>query len=117
MNSVPLLVNLFLSIEGQMVAVFSHHDLRQQARRGQAAIQQSFRQGGDHRRRVQFGSMHKLSAHDSAPEKTPRLIIQLLADFLADATPGFRLGLDRFGIDHFFHHRQVFWQTRLSWRT
>jgi hypothetical protein len=56
--------------------------------------------------------MHILSAHDSAPEKTARLIIQLLADFLADATPGFGLRLDRFGIDDFLHHRQVLRQTR-----
>ena len=48
-NSVTLQENLFLPIQRQMVAVFSHHDVRQQSRRGQAAIQQPFRQRRDQR--------------------------------------------------------------------
>jgi hypothetical protein len=51
------------------------------------------------------------SANGSAAQKTRRLKVQLLADFLADATPLFGPGLHRFGINHFFDHRQVLRQT------
>ena len=95
-----------------MVAIFSHYDMRQQTRRGQTAIQQPFGQGGDHGRTVRVGLVNILSAHNPASKKAARLIIQLLADFLADATPLFGLRFDRFGIDHFLHHRQVPGPTR-----
>ena len=39
---------------------------------------------------VRVGPVNVFSANDPAAQKTARLIIQLLADFLADATPGFR---------------------------
>ncbi len=40
-------------------------------------------------------------------QKTSRFVVELLADFLADATPGLRLGLDRVRVEDFLHHRQV----------
>jgi hypothetical protein len=94
-----------------MVAIFSHHDVGEQSRRGQTAIQQAFGQGGDQGRIIRVGLMNIFSAHDPATEKTARLIIQLFADFLADATPLFGLRFHRFGINHFLHHRQVLGQT------
>ena len=42
------------------------------------------------------------------------LVIQLLTDFLPNAAPCFRLGFDRFGIDHLFNHRKILRQARLA---
>ena len=112
-----LLVNLFLPIKGKVVAVFSHHDLRQQAP-GAGRLRSNNRSGNARRSRAHrqgWSLGHIFPAHHPAFEETARLIIQLLADFLADAAPRFGLGLDRFGVDDFLHHRQVLRQARHPW--
>ena len=93
-----------------MVAIFADQNLRQQTRRGQAAIQQPFRQGGDHRHRVHFRPVDILLADEAAAQKAGGFVIKLFADFLPNAPPLFGLGFHRFGFDHFFHHGQMFWQ-------
>ena len=42
-------VDLFLSVEGKLIAVFPEEDVREQASRGQATILQALRQRGDER--------------------------------------------------------------------
>ena len=42
-------VDLFLSVEGKLIAVFPEEDVREQASRGQATLLQAFRQRGDKR--------------------------------------------------------------------
>ena len=103
----PLLVNLFLPVQRQMVAVFGDQNLRQQSRRRQAAIQQAFRQRRGQRRAIRIFAVNVGAADGAPPQKPRRLIVQLLTDFLPDATPRFRLRLDCFRFNHFFHHRQV----------
>ena len=60
-NSVALPVNLFLPVQGKMVAVFSHHNVGQQTRRRQAAVQQPFGQGRDEGRAIGVGPVNVLS--------------------------------------------------------
>jgi hypothetical protein len=56
--------------------------------------------------------VHILFAIGTAPQKARRFMIQLLADFLADAAPFFGLLFYRLRLNHFFHHRKVFRPSR-----
>jgi hypothetical protein len=48
-----------------------------------------------------------LAPDQSASQEPRRFIVELLADFLADATPLLGLGRDFFGIDHLLDDRQI----------
>jgi hypothetical protein len=56
---------------------------------------------------VDIGRADRAAANEAA-----RLVIQLFADFLADAPPLLRIGFDRLGLDDFLDHRQVLGQAR-----
>jgi hypothetical protein len=88
---VPLPEDLFLPVEGQMVAVFADQQLRQQAGSSQAVLGHPFGCRGDHRRQHALIAPHILGPDRFLPEELARLIIQLPADFLADALPVFGL--------------------------
>ncbi|MEN9576773.1 MAG: hypothetical protein RL514_4628 [Verrucomicrobiota bacterium] len=109
MHLVAVPEDLFLPIQRKVIAVFADQHLRQQARCGQAAIQQPFRQGCDHGRLVEFHPVNVFAADHAAAQKAGRFVIELFADFLADATPALRRGFHRLGINHFFDSRQVLW--------
>ena len=111
-NSVAANENLFLPVQRQMVAVFAHQNVRQQSGCGQTTILQTFWQRRDDRCLVKVNPVNVFAPNGPAAQKTRRFKIQLLADFLADATPALRRGLHRFGINDFFNHRQVLRQTR-----
>ena len=75
----PLKKDLFLPIQRQMVAVFGHQDVRQQARRGQAAVLQPFRQRRDHRGKGRRNAGNIFFADGAAAQKAGRFVIQLFA--------------------------------------
>jgi hypothetical protein len=113
MHLMALRENLFLPIQRQMVAVFAHQNVRQQPRRGQtglAGVPATARSPEP----VQDQRGEHIFADGPAAQKTRRFIIQLLADFLPDATPGFGLLFHRFGINHFFDQGQVLGQARCA---
>ena len=96
-----------------MVAIFSHHDVGQQTRRGEAAIQKPFRQGRHEGRKIRVGPVNMLPGEPpGVSEKPAWLVIQLPADLLPDQPPLFRLRLDRCRVECLLDHRQVLGQTR-----
>ena len=106
-HAVPLPEELFLPVEGQVVAVLADQQLRQQTRRGQAVLGHAGRRGRDHRRQRPLRDAHILGPHGFLPEELAGLIIQPPAHFLADALPVLRLGLHQLGFDHLADDFQV----------
>jgi len=96
MHLVPPRKDLFLPIQRQMVVVFGHQNVRQQARCRQTAVLQPFRQGRNHRGLSQLDAVDIFFADRAAAEKAGRFVIQLFADLLSNATPLFRRTLQRF---------------------
>ena len=82
-----------------MVAILADQQLRQQAGRGQTVVGHALRRGRDHRRQLALAHAHIFGPDGFLPEKFARLVVQLPADFLADAFPLFRLGQDQFRFD------------------
>ncbi len=112
MDAVAGAVNLLLPVERQVIAELGNEDLREQAGRGQAAFLQARGQRGDGGHGVDFAAAHILAPDQAAAQKARGFVIELFADFLADAAPGLRASLDRRGIEHFLDHRQVLGQPR-----
>ncbi len=79
----------------------------QQARRGEATIRHAHGRWRHDRRQRAIGDPDVFGPHRFAPEELAGLVIQEPADFLADAFPLIRLGLDDLRLDHFAHHLQV----------
>jgi len=72
----------FLPVQRKMIGVLLDHDLGQQARRGDAAVEDGRCDGlGDDRLAVAAGV---LGVHVAVHEEAHRLDVQLLADVLAD---------------------------------
>lgn len=80
-------VNLLLAIQRKMVGVFAYHHLSDQIRGGQAPFLQTRWQGGDHRRGKWRIDPHELATNKSTLRETPRTIVELFGDFLADVPP------------------------------
>src|ERR1051326_7960569 len=106
-QTVPLRINLLLPIQRQMVTVFAHQHVSQQARSGQSAFLQAGRQGRGHWSAIRFGAMHEGATPGPPLEKTPRLIVQLLGNLLTNLAPVLGLSFDWLGINDLLDHRQV----------
>ena len=76
-----------------MVAILCHDDLREQAGRGNASLLELLRQRGDDGHGVEFAAPDELAPDESKAHEARRLVVELRADFLADAAPGLRRGL------------------------
>ena len=91
---------------------FADDDLRAQAGRGQAALLQLLGQRGNQRRLIELGAMAILAPDQPPAQKARRLIVELRADFFADAAPGLRLSLHLRRLDWFFDELQI---SRPAW--
>ena len=83
--------------------------MREQSRRGQTTVGHARGGGRHHRRQRAILPSHVFGPHRFAPEKFGGLEIQLPADFLVNAFPVLRRGLDFVGLNDFAHHFQVLW--------
>lgn len=120
MDAVAGAVDLLLPVEREVIAELGDEDLREQARSREAAFLQALGQRGDDGHGVHFAAAHILAPDEPAAQEARGFVIEVFADFLADATPLRRTGLDRRGIEHFLDHRQVLGQpgaalTRRKW--
>ncbi len=104
---VTLRKNLFLPVEWKVIAIFADDHLGQQPGSGDAAFEQTLRQGRDHRSQIGIGAVNKLAANRPAAQKAGRFVIELLGDFLPDAAPVLRLRFDRIEIDHLFNDGKI----------
>lgn len=104
--------DLFLPVERKVIAVFAHEDLGQQSGRGQAAFAQALGQRRDDGSQIGVGAVNVFAADDPPAQEAAGFVIELFVHFLADAAPGLRRGLHRFGIDDLFDERKIFRQAR-----
>ncbi len=110
MDTVAGAVNLFLPVERQMIAELGDEDLREQARSGEAAFLQALGQRGDDGHGVDLATPHILAPNEAAAQEARGFVVELFADFLAEAAPRRRTGFDRRGVEHFLDHRQILGQ-------
>jgi hypothetical protein len=104
---VPVPVDLFLSIEWLMVAIFTEDHLGQSHRSNNTALLQTLKQGSDDRSKLGFFAPHELVANDLTSEKLRRLVVQHLGDFFSDTSEGFRIGSDFLRLDDLLLDRQI----------
>lgn len=107
MHAMALPINLFLTVERRMIAIFGDEDLRQQPCGGQTALLQPWRQRRDDRSRVHIAPAHILAPDEPEPQKARRFIVELLADFLSDAAPRGGVCLDRLRVEHLLNEWQM----------
>ena len=84
-----------------MIAVFANGNLRQQTRRGDAALQQTRGQGGNHRRELRRLEGDELAPDDLMTKKFSRPVIERFTDFLSNTTEGLGLSDDFLRLDDF----------------
>ncbi len=108
---------LLLTIERKMVAKLRDDECRDEAGCGDASLLQRVQRCDDGRGEWMIAACIFLP-HDAAFEKTRRLVVELLGDFIADVPPSIRASLHRFGHDHFLHDGEMIGQARpaFTWR-
>ena len=77
MHAVARPVDLLLPVEGKMITILCHDDLRVQAGRGDAALLQLLRQWCDDRHGIEFAAMDELAPDESAAHEARRLVVEL----------------------------------------
>ena len=113
MHAVARPVDFLLPVEGKVIAILAHDDLCEQAGRGNAAILELLRQWGDERHGVEFAAPDELAPDEPKAHEARRLVVELLADFFADAAPGLRRGLDLRRFDDLLDDLQIRGPARL----
>src|SRR5882762_9120779 len=103
----PSAINLLLPIKRKMIDELAHDDLREQSRSRAAALLQDRGKWCDHRHGPGILARDILAPYQPAFQEPRRFIVELLADFLADAAPLLRSSCDLFRIDDLFDDRQI----------
>jgi hypothetical protein len=80
-------VDRLLAVERKMIAILTHHDLRQESGRNQAAWQERIGQWSHDGHGIHRAALHIRWAHRAPAQEAGGLIVEPLADFLTDAAP------------------------------
>ena len=87
-----------------------------EAGRGGAAVLKVGRDRGDPRHGGRIVLAHVFSSDEADAPEVAAPVVELLADFLADASPSFRFGEDFGWVEGFLGEGQVFRDAWRSWR-
>ena len=113
-NAVARLIDVFLTVEREVVAVLGGDDGGEESGGGEAGVLEGRRQGGDDGRGFSVTAAHVFGTHGAAFEEAGGFVVELFADFLSDAFPRGGVGFDFVRLEDLFDHGEVLGQARAA---
>jgi hypothetical protein len=114
MHSVSGAVDLFLAVKREMIAVLGNGHGSDEARGSNACSLKRGRQWSDYRRLSVVAAANVFRTHRAATQESGWLVVEMLADFLADAAPLVWGGLYFVRLDNRLDYRKVLGKARAA---